>query len=113
MFDHSDDHGVGGSGELRLDSGATAVDEPPVTSRHRLNARAEGRRAAYVDRDVDFVSWLVGETRERRVNSPLTRMIGVELIIQRLAGVSCKREHPGVFARTVVVQRPGLLVFGA
>ena len=32
-------------------------------------------------------------------------MIGVEVIIQRLAGVFRNREHPGVFARTVVVQR--------
>src|SRR5262245_28394581 len=103
MFDHSADYGVGGSGELRFHPGAPGVDEPRVTSRHRLDAQAEDRRAASVDRHLDFVNWHVGETRERRANSPLNRMIGVEVIIQRLAYVSRRREHPGVFARTVVV----------
>jgi hypothetical protein len=40
-------------------------------------------------------------------------MIGIEVIIQRLACVFRKREHPGVFARTVVVQRARLGVFCA
>ena len=61
MFDHRSDHDAGGLGQFRLDPHVERLRAAQLLRAIASNAHAEDRRAASIDRNLDFVNWRIGE----------------------------------------------------